>query len=234
MNTIFIPLKFVTFLLFSLLLVACSSDSQNDSAEMVADSTAITNQAKNLAFQEFMQKFDTVSPPYTVGILPKLNKFTDSTHSFLRNRLDGKPLVNIPQEFEGLWKRTHHDKFNINEHKPIAGISVIEQNNQFILLEIADLEEISYNDSLYAFRKTTFLCTFSPQGEYINGLAACYASGDPMGGVERKTTVSQDLKILINEFGYEKMKLPKGYKIDASYQIQPDGKFVYLDSKVVK
>lgn len=234
MNTIFILLKFVAFFLFSLLLFACSSDSQNDNAEVVADSTAIANQTKNLAFQEFMQKFDTVSPPYTVGILPKLNRLTDSTHSFLRNCLDGKPLVNIPQEFEGMWKRTHHDKFSIGEHKPIAGVSVIEQNDKFVLLEIADLEEISYNDSLYAFRKTTFLCTFSPQGEYINGLAACYANGDPMGGVERKTTVSQDLKILINEFGYEKMKLPKGYKIDASYQIQPDGKFVHLDSKVVK
>jgi len=234
MNTIFTLLRLSIFLFITYCSLSCSSDEQLSGKEEITDSSATAHQAENIAFQGFMEKFDTVSPPCQVGILPKLNRLTDSTHAFLRSRLDGKPLINIPHEFEGLWKRTHQDKFDIGEFKPIAGVAVIAQNDKFTLLEIADLEEINYKDSLYAFRKITFLCTFSPRGEYINGLAACYANGDPMGGVERKTTVSQDLKILLNEVGFEKMKLPKGYKIDASYQIQPDGKFVYIDGKVVK
>lgn len=235
MNTIFTSLKLTSIAVLIFYFFSCSSDSQlADKEAATADSTALANRAENLIFRDFMEKFDTVSPPCQVGILPKLNRLTDSVHTFLRTRLDGKPLINIPHEFEGMWKRTHHDKFNIGEFKPMAGVAIIAQNDKFSLLEIADLEEINYKDSLYAFRKITFLCTFSPEGEYINGVAACYANGDPMGGVERKTTVSQDLKILISEVGFEKMKLPKGYKIDASYQIQPDGKFVYIGGKVQK
>lgn len=235
MNTIFTLLRLTLVGVLAFYFFSCSSDSQLASKEAAtADSATVALQAEKSAFQDFMNNFDTISPPCQVGMLPKLNRLRDSVHTFLRTRLDGKPLLAIPHEFEGLWKRTHHDKFSIGEFKPMAGVAVIEQNDQFSLLEIADLEEISYNDSLYTFRKTTFLCTFTPEGEYINGVAACYANGDPMGGVERKTTVSQDLKISINEVGFEKMKLPKGYKIEASYQIQPDGKFVYINGKVQK
>ncbi len=226
---------FILFIFFIFMLGACSFDSKRTGEEKTTDSLALTTQPEALAFQGFIQNFDTISPPCQVGILPKMNKLTDSTHHhFLRAQLHEKPLINVPNEFEGLWKRTHHDKFHIGEHKPMAGVAVIVQNSKYILLEIADLEEFNYQDSLYSFRKTTFLCSFTPQGQFINGLAACYAGGDPMGGVERKTLVSKDLQIKIEEFGFEKMKLPKGYKIEASYQVEPDGKFTYLDAKVVK
>jgi hypothetical protein len=230
------PFSFLLIIFFPLALFACFSDAtQTEDKAKTADfvSSEITPEA--LAFEGFMQNFDTISPPCQVGILPKMNKLTDAIqHHFLRTQLHDKPLVNIPNEFEGLWKRTHHNKFHIGEHKPMAGVAVISQTNQFILLEIADLEEFNYQDSLYSFRKTTFLCTFTPKGQFINGLAACYSSGDPMGGVQRKTLVSKDLKIRIEEYGFEKIKLPKGYKLEASYQVESDGKFTYLDAKVVK
>lgn len=224
----------IVFICFSFalsLIYACSSDKPNiDEKEEIPP----INKAEILAFQTFLQNFDTLSPPCQVGILPKLYKLTDSTHTFLRARLDSMPLLTIPHEFDGMWKRTHHDKFHVHEHKPMAGVAVIAQTKEYVLLEIADLEEFDYNDSLYSFRKTTFLCSFDPTGKYINGLAACYTQGDPMGGVERKTSVSKDLKITIQEFGYDKIKLPKGYKINAVYQVEPDGKFKQLDNQLTK
>jgi hypothetical protein len=226
MNKILITCFFV----ISFLLYACGNDGLDKEEEVRTEA----NKVEKVAFQRFLQNFDTISPPCQVGILPKLFKLTDSTHTFLRTRLDSMPLLTISHEFEGMWKRTHHDKFHINEHKPMAGVAVIAQNEKFTLLEIADLEEFSYNDSLYSFRKTTFLCSFDPLGNYINGIAACYTQGDPMGGVERKTSVSQDLKIQVEEFGYDKIELPKGYKLNALYQVEPDGKFKPLDNTLTK
>lgn len=218
-------------LLILSIICACSTDRQKTDEKEVKTEV---NKAEELAFQSFLQNFDTLSPPCQIGILPKLYKLQDSTHIFLRTRLDSMPLLTIPNEFEGMWKRTHHDLFHVNEHKPMAGVAVITQTEKFVLLEIADLEEFNYNDSLYSFRKTTFLCSFDRTGKYINGLAACYTQGDPMGGVERKTTVSKDLKINVQEFGYDKLKLPKGYKIDVFYQVEPDGTFKPLDNKLTK
>ena len=227
MNKIFIAVYFVIIVF----LIACNNDQPNAGEKEIKTEV---NAAEVLAFQRFLQNFDTVSPPCQVGILPKLFKITDSTHTFLRTHLDSMPLLTISHEFDGMWKRTHHDKFHINEHKPMAGVAVIAQTEKFTLLEIADLEEFNYNDSLYSFRKTTFLCSFDPVGNYINGLAACYTQGDPMGGVERKTSVSQDLKITVEEFGYDKMQLPQGYKLNAIYQVGPDGTFKQIDNKLTK
>ncbi|SFF38103.1 hypothetical protein [Thermoflexibacter ruber] len=231
-------MKHLYFVVIALFFYACASDSQNAENQIGGDSTAtfqsISTEIRNIAFQSFIQNFHEVSLPYQVASIPSVQKLSKENHQFLRNQINGKQIINVPNEFEGLWKRTHHDKFNIGAHKPMGGASLIAQNENFILVEISDLEEFNYRDSLYTYRKTTFLCSFNPQGEYINGIAACYADGDPMGAVERKTTIDKSLKINIQELGYEKMKLPNGYKLDAQYQVQEDGKFVYLDSRVVK
>jgi hypothetical protein len=231
-------MKNLYFAVIALFFYACASDSQNAENLIGGDSTATfhstSTEIKNTAFQSFMQNFNEVSLPYQVASLPSIQKLSEENHQFLRSQINGKQIITIPYEFEGLWKRTHHDKFNIGTHKPIGCASLIAQNENFILVEISDLEEFNYRDSLYTYRKTTFLCSFNPQGEYINGIAACYADDDPMGAVERKTSIDKSLKINIQELGYEKMKLPQGYKLDVQYQVQNDGRFVYLDSKVVK
>jgi hypothetical protein len=231
-------MKQLYFAFITLLFCACASDSQHSENQMRRDSTvtfqSTATEIKNVAFRNFMQNFNEVSLPYQVASLPSIQKLSEENHQFLRKQIDGKPIINVPNEFEGLWKRTHHDKFNIGTHKPIGCASLVAQNEKFILVEISDLEEFNYRDSLYTYRKTTFLCSFNPQGEYINGIAACYADGDPMGAVERKTNIDKSLKIYIQELGYEKMKLPQGYKLDAQYQVQEDGRFIYLDSRVIK
>ncbi|MCU0390356.1 MAG: hypothetical protein MUE81_04500 [Thermoflexibacter sp.] len=225
--------SFIVWFLFS-----CTSNDQRTEEKLLRDSTFVFHstpaEIENANFKDLIQNFDIVSLPYQLASLPTVHKLSGDNHRFLREQLHGKQIVNIPEKFEGMWERTHHDKFNINEHKPIGGVSLIAQNENFILLEISDLEEFNYRDSLYTYRKATFLCSFNPKGEYINGITACYADGDPMGGVERKTSIDKSLKIKIQEVGFDKIKLSKGYRLDANFQVQDDGKIVYIDAKVEK
>jgi len=184
-------------------------------------------------FTHLVTKFQKSGLPYETGKI-KAVKLSDGDSSFLKSALQSKSLVAVTDQNAAIWDDADDEGKIHFDFPDLIGVgAIINMDNDILLLEIVDMYELkgeSESNKQGVFVRTTFLCTFTKAGKFINAAVSNFTLANEHGSLNRwSCTVNSANEIIIKEYG-SRIEQKDTYGFTTTLKVMSDGKIVKVKS----
>ena len=206
-----VRLQFVAFCLVSLAFCRCNSSNTNNTQATKTDSIAST--PKIDTFANFIANFDTAVLAYPVPNDDSISPDKEIDKKYIEKFFAGK-------EFEGAFGIKHDvpDIIRNLSSSTYYSDAIVPDSGKFRTVIIQKIDEGHYY----------FLCTFTPSGQFIDGMCVAFTEKSKEGSTERTSSINEDGSIQVRQ-----KEITHGQKRPAIkssfFEITPDGYILNLN-----
>ena len=217
-------------LVFVLLLV-CFLSAKSTFRKNPSDFSAYTI-FKN-SFSHLLTNFKKSDLPYETGKV-KAVRLTNEDSTFIKTAVQSKNLVAVTDPTANIWDDADDEgKIHFDFPELIGAGAFININSNIFLLEINDMYELkgeSESNKQGVFNRTTYLCTFTKAGKFINAVVSNFNLSNEHGSLSRwSCIVNSANEIIIKEYG-ARIEQKDNYRFTTTLKIMSDGKIVKIKS----
>ncbi len=216
--------------LFILLIICFSSASPpflNDSSDLFFKTPS------DNSFSHLLSKFQKSVLPYETGKIKAIRLLNEDS-AFIKNAVQSKTLVAVTDPHAAIWDDADDEgKIHFDFPDIIGAGALLNIGNDILLLEITDMYELkgeSESNKQGIFIRTTFLCTFTKTGKFINAVVSNFNLSNEHGSLNRwSCAVNSSSEIIIKEYG-ARIEQKDTYGFTTTLKIMSNGKIIKVKS----
>jgi len=184
-------------------------------------------------FTHLLSKFQKPGLPYETGKI-KAVRLSDGDSSYIKTAVRSKQLVGVTDPNANVWDDADDEgKIHFEFPELIGAGACIPIGSDIFLLEVVDMYELkgeSESNKQGVFVRTTFLCTFTKAGKFVNAVVSNFNLSNEHGSISRwSCTINSANEIIIKEYGSRKEQ-KDAYGFTTTLKVMNDGKIVKVKS----